>query len=177
MRTMQLLTIMCSSSQNAVSTLALDTVCQLVSLPSISLHPALFDTRSTRSHISQLQSTLKSVLGPNAIRSLKDAVLDADSRAAACSAVLSLRIIHRDTWGSQWCLQCSKLCTFIDFLTRFSEGTLRPACSAATRLASACPLCHSPSPTVGRKSCPLECRITKRALPSCHLVGGVQRRY
>jgi hypothetical protein len=102
MGVIQLLTIMCSSAQNAVSVLALDTLCQLVSLPVISLYPAPLDTRSTRTYLSQLQAEMKSVWGPAAIKTLRDSFVAADSRTAARSAALSLYIIYRDTWGNHW---------------------------------------------------------------------------
>ena len=102
MHMMQLLTAMCSSSQNSVSALALDTVCQLVSLPTISIFAAPINTRSTRTYVTQLETTLKSAWGPAAIKSLRDAVIAADSRTAASSTAFSLQSIFRDTWGSNW---------------------------------------------------------------------------
>jgi hypothetical protein len=103
-RTMQLLTAMCSSSQNCVSVLALDTICQLVSLPAISIFAAPLVTRSTRVYVTQLEAALKSAWGSAGIKAVRDAVVAADSRAAAASAALSLRCIFRDTWGSNWCV-------------------------------------------------------------------------
>jgi hypothetical protein len=127
---MQLLTTMCSSAQNSVSVLALDTICQLVALPVISFSSAPFDTRSTRMYVTHLEATLKSVWGTTTMKSIRDAVIAADSRTAARSAALSLHIIYRETWGNSWCifriqllfLSCLCLMQCVQVLSRLYVG-------------------------------------------------------
>jgi hypothetical protein len=130
MSMIQLLTIMCSSAQNSVSVLALDTICQLVTLPVISLFSAPFDTRSTHIYVTQLEAALKLVWGTTAIKTLRDAVIAADSRTAARSAALSLHMIYRETWGNHWCifriqllfLSCLSLMQCTQVLSRLYVG-------------------------------------------------------
>lgn len=102
MSMLQILALMCSSAQNAVSVLALDTLCQLVTLPVISFNASPVTTRATRVYVAEVERALKSVWGPTAIKTLMDAVVTADSRAAARSAALSLHTVYRDSWGSHW---------------------------------------------------------------------------
>jgi hypothetical protein len=132
MGVIQLLTIMCSSAQNAVSVLAIDTLCQLVSLPVISLHPAPLDTRSTRVYIAQLEAVMKSTWGSTAIKTLRDSFIAADSRSAARSAALSLYTIYRDTWGNHWYIFVNVGCIPLLLISIvFRSGTQPHACWAA----------------------------------------------
>lgn len=104
MTVMQFLAVMCSSAQNAISVLALDTLCQLVTLPVIGLHSASFNTRATRVYVSEVERALKSMWGPPAIKTIRDAFIIADSRTTARSAASSLYAVYRDTWGNHWCI-------------------------------------------------------------------------
>ncbi len=174
MNVMQLLTVMCSSSQNAVSVLALDTLCQLVTLPVISLFSTPLVTRSTRVYVNQLEAALKSLWGAAGIKTLQDAIIDADSRAAARSAALSLYTIYRDTWGCHWCV----LSNTSSFHPKFSPSILSAGirqlvCWGAILRPSAFPSCLKLSSTHGITSYPLECPITKRALQLLHRAVGV----
>ncbi len=148
----QLLTIMCSSAQNSVSVLALDALCQLVTLPVISLHPAPFDTRSTRMYVAQLEASLKLVWGAAAIKTVRDAVITADSRTAARSAALSLHIIYRETWGSHWCF-LGMWFLFLQFFLFASPAGTRPlACWDSTPRPSASQPCLKLASTRGTTS-------------------------
>ena len=129
MSVMQLLAVMCSSAQNAISVLALDTLCQLVTLPATNIYSAPFNTRSTRVHVTEVERALKSMWGPTPMKSIRDAFISADSRTAARSAALSLHVIYRETWGNHWCIfriafgRSVRYGCLISFL-----GTQPPAC-------------------------------------------------
>ena len=177
MNVMQLLTIMCSSSQNAVSVLAVDTLCQLVTLPAISLFSTPLITRSTRVYVNQLEAALKSVWGTAAIKTLQDAIVTADSRTAARSAALSLYTIYRDTWGCHWCVLSNTLLHLKFSCCVSSAGIRQLACWGAILHPSAFPSCLKLSLTRGSTSCPLECLTMKRAPQLLHRVVGVLGRF
>ncbi len=172
MSVMQFLSVMCSSAQNTISVLALDTLCQLVALPVISISVP-FNTRSTRVYVSEVERALKSMWGPAAIKCVRDAFITADSRATARDAAQSLHAIFRDTWGTHWCIFHRIVHVVRHRCLTLSPGTQLPACWGAIHRLSASPPCPNLQLTRGAANCQLEWRTTRPAQQLWHRVVGI----